>query len=42
MTYYFKFLMNAAAAVKSLFSKDIPILDIQKVLYWKKFPGKEK
>lgn len=33
--------MNAAAA-KSLFSKDIPILEIQEVLYLRKYPREEK
>lgn len=43
MTYYSKFFMNAAAAAaKSLFSKDILILDIQKVLHLKKFLREEK
>lgn len=37
MTNYSKFLMATATAY-SLFPKDTPILDIQKVLYLRKFP----
>lgn len=37
MTNYSKFLITTATDY-SLFPKDTPILDIQKVLYLKKFP----